>query len=92
MCLALRLLPLMRHALLAPQTALFTSLANHIQQGSSYDTLLGAGLKGREVSLDTSSAIFRSNPSKVFKPVPTAVPPWAKLNRRGSVVCILSIP
>lgn len=37
--------------------------------------LLGAVVNLYPVSLDTYSAISSANPSNVFKPVPTAVPP-----------------
>ena len=41
--------------------------------------LFAVGLKGILVILLISLTIFLSKPFLVFKPVPTAVPPWAKL-------------
>ena len=45
---------------------------------ASSANLFAAGLKGIFVILLISFTIFLSKPFLVFRPVPTAVPPWAK--------------
>jgi len=39
--------------------------------------LFGADLNGKPVDFEISSQHFSANPIRVFKPVPTAVPPMA---------------
>ena len=64
---------MMEHAitLRAPETSTMASWA------ASASNLLGAVTKGRPVMSETLEATFSANPMRVFRPVPTAVPPAA---------------
>ena len=53
--------------------------------------LFGAVLNGSLVIFFNSFTIFLSKPFLVFKPVPTAVPPWAKKYISSSACSILLI-
>ena len=53
--------------------------------------MLGAVVNLYPVYFDTYSAIPSAKPTYVFKPVPTAVPPWANSDISGSLASILFI-
>jgi len=54
--------------------------------------LFGFGMNLNPVSFFKYYAIFRSKPSNVLRPVPTAVPPWAISSTFGKASLTLSNP
>ncbi|MNS94008.1 hypothetical protein D3C72_1282090 [compost metagenome] len=54
--------------------------------------LFGAVVKGRPVMAAICSATFSAKPTGAFRPVPTAVPPWASSISLGRVCSMRSMP
>ena len=59
---------------------------------ASASNLFSAVTKGRPVILATSSAKRSAKPTRLLRPVPTAVPPWASWYRRGNAPVTRAMP